>query len=299
MWAWLMGAAASSECHQLAGATGSQQQPGRVRHSSTYDPEDDDYDPAKPEYLQPATAEEMEDMDLALLDRQIRHLQVFLARRSGLDPRIALHYADVLDGMYGERLQFERETSAAKGCEDSVELEYAGNPTILESGFRSRTRSCSAWDLELDRSCKLEPSDLSPWLDKGTEAANGELIERKATSSTAASDRDWERPEERLPAGRPCNPWLAREVDTATCTEEPSCNRCLAKAILERIHDEMGSSLPVVLDCARASMGAKPLLTGEEEVRCSSPSKKVALNSQVGCCGLWEVFRILVSPPGC
>jgi len=294
-------------------ATGPQPAQRRSRH---YSPEDDNYDPTKPEYVQSATRREVEEFGRRVLDQQILRLHDMLSKRHGLVPQVAMHYANVLDELHAERLSLEEEPCEEE-CppEEDGQPEYAGRPTILESGFRARGRSCSAWNLELEGSCK---SDGSLWSDESTEApgagaaagAAAKEAARKATSSTAASDRDWERPEDRSPAA-PSRHWPAQADDLAL-NMEFDCNRSLAKALLSGVYGKCSGARPLAA-ASNASVAEECRATGKSEASsptcCVQEERKVgrvskqsssrghlaAWSPTVGCCGCWEVFTVFVS----
>eukprot|EP00411_Alexandrium_monilatum_P043666 CAMPEP_0175485504 /NCGR_PEP_ID=MMETSP0095-20121207/80551_1 /TAXON_ID=311494 /ORGANISM="Alexandrium monilatum, Strain CCMP3105" /LENGTH=366 /DNA_ID=CAMNT_0016787273 /DNA_START=81 /DNA_END=1178 /DNA_ORIENTATION=+ len=86
MWRWLMGSPQT------------RQEPEQVNA------DEDPYDPAKPEYLIPASVEEVEAGNLQLLESQITRLEDALAKRQAtLDPELAQHYNSVLLEMYSSR----------------------------------------------------------------------------------------------------------------------------------------------------------------------------------------------------
>jgi len=62
--------------------------------------EDDPYDPSKPEYIAPATQEEVERVNAQLLAKQIAKLEAHTARRRRSSrPDVILHYQSVLNAL--------------------------------------------------------------------------------------------------------------------------------------------------------------------------------------------------------
>lgn len=79
--------------------------------------EDDDYDPRKPEFVQPATASEVMLEELRLLQQQIAQLRVAIKQREQEDNRedVLGHYRHVLEDLYKETVMLKRMCGSAGG----------------------------------------------------------------------------------------------------------------------------------------------------------------------------------------
>lgn len=79
--------------------------------------EDDDYDPRKPEFVQPATASEVMLEELRLLQQQIGQLRVAIKQREQEDNRedVLGHYRHVLEDLSKEEVMLKRMCGSAGG----------------------------------------------------------------------------------------------------------------------------------------------------------------------------------------
>mmetsp|Transcript_11712 Transcript_11712/g.27286 ORF Transcript_11712/g.27286 Transcript_11712/m.27286 type:complete len:243 (+) Transcript_11712:74-802(+) len=72
------------------------------------DPDNDPYDPRKPEYLKPATQKEVDEANFRLLEEQIARLEAAAANRAAEDPHITHHYESVVDEMRAVAARYGR-----------------------------------------------------------------------------------------------------------------------------------------------------------------------------------------------
>merc|ERR1740122_511290 len=93
--------AANSECDETI-------EMSELNSESESESEEDLYDPSKPEFISPATPEEVEKIGALLLAKQIAKLEAHAARR-GEDTKVVGHYQNVLS-----TLRSRRETIASK-----------------------------------------------------------------------------------------------------------------------------------------------------------------------------------------
>jgi hypothetical protein len=99
-----------------------------ANHAITQDswpaPEDDDYDPAKPEYLIPTTLEERARDDVHMLDIQIAALEGRLEREdSESNKKVTDHYLHVVHSLQRSRMKAQQVLEAcAWGCQEEQHM---------------------------------------------------------------------------------------------------------------------------------------------------------------------------------
>jgi len=121
--------------------------------------DEDPYDPAKPEYLIPASVEEVEAGNLQLLESQITRLEDALAKRQAtLDPELAQHYNSVLLEMYSSR---------------------TGEQLLSSRHYRTRSTPVLGEVHCTEERCRhLRRQSMPPLSSPGTAAAGSEATER-------------------------------------------------------------------------------------------------------------------------
>jgi len=169
MWGWVFGGTVAGNTVEVDG------QPG---------PDDDPYDPAKPEYLLPATEEEVEAADSKLLGEQIDKLEAHLAsRRANIPEHVAQHYELILQEMYrspkGGFFSHARTRSAP------------GQPLSGHRAERTGHVRCSSEPVYADH---LEPEPALAEEGDGAPATGPWTCEQR--SPCGSWERDGEEPEE-------------------------------------------------------------------------------------------------------
>jgi len=131
--------------------------------------DEDLYDPSKPEFISPATPEEVEKMGALLLAKQIAKLEAHAARR-GENAKVAGHYQSVLSS-----LRSRRETTASK-LTSQLGRHARSAPCLVqlqEEHSRPRCRAGSDLLPALSEETPAEFEDMPPLdLDEGAPRIN-------------------------------------------------------------------------------------------------------------------------------
>mmetsp|Transcript_46306 Transcript_46306/g.128820 ORF Transcript_46306/g.128820 Transcript_46306/m.128820 type:complete len:441 (-) Transcript_46306:201-1523(-) len=221
----------------------------------TVEPDCDPYDPAKPEYLIPASPDEVEANELQLLQSQISCLEDSLTkRRAHLCPEVAQHYTFVLNEMYGsstgKRLRHVRTRStpesfgqqASTGTfrhsrtqsepaapSGSSEWEWDDTERLGESGSDCRAGDLIAQGHHDDATEGLDASAITTCDDQDSYQESPSPSRGRARSVTieAVDSPSWEfdseAGEEAGCSATPLQDGIGQEVDSPEVCEEQPC----------------------------------------------------------------------------
>lgn len=169
----------------------------------TFAPEEDQYDPSNPEFIAPASQEEVDSTNAKLLEKQIAKLESYAARkRSAIGPDLAKsckvvhHYQNVLNSMKTE-VPAPRQRSSLKGLrgiQSAPDLQLLGQ--FSESRPRHRVHSDELEDISEEHCPGAWSSEDagSPSVDEWPHglhwgAPTGHLIRQLSRDS-----QDWKKP---------------------------------------------------------------------------------------------------------
>lgn len=110
------------------------------------DPEEDDYDPTKPEFVSPASREQVEEANRQLVEQQIARLESTLVKRRALKPGLLHHYERVLSDMTESISPEGSPRGSFRAAEDLCGSDFNSPVSFYsEDGFAaSRRRHCNS-----------------------------------------------------------------------------------------------------------------------------------------------------------
>mmetsp|Transcript_84552 Transcript_84552/g.244414 ORF Transcript_84552/g.244414 Transcript_84552/m.244414 type:complete len:228 (-) Transcript_84552:413-1096(-) len=146
------------------------------------DPVEEDYDPRNPQYVIPATAEQIAEQEILLLEAQIAKLEGHVASRPELCQasgfKIAAHYVTVAEEM-------RRRLAARRGAEADADMELAEPRQWSDTWHRARPRH----ELLPGAECMSQMS-LSRNLSYDTSASMSSKVSCATYTSTGSTDLD-------------------------------------------------------------------------------------------------------------
>jgi len=229
--------------------------------------DEDPYEPSKPEYLIPASCEQVEETQRSLLERQIKHLEESVAkRRLTISPDVAVHYTHVLDEMYGSSTGAQLTHTRTRSMPHRLTDE--DGPPSPRPLVRQLSEPLPSWPSERD----LEE------LGARAEAACGEEAAPKSEAQGGAAEEEMKGPRPAAFSAETAN----LETDSVQFDEEEHARL----AATSGAEEEVKAARPAALSAETANLemdtSALTLLLEEEEERKEQRARTVTLVDEEG-----------------